>query len=141
MPAAGTWAHIPSTTGLIRWATALGYGEPGGDSYTTAERQQMRQLTSWNFGNQAVTDETLRVGENATKLQDVRYPDSLPVLDFLSQETMNQQPEWFGAHERQLANVKRHELVVLEGQHYLHWTQSKTMAKKIREFLSQSGTK
>lgn len=142
MPVADNfWARIPSTTGLVRWAAALGYGEPEGNSFTAGERQQMRQMTSWNFGNQAVTDETLRMGENAAKLQDVRYPDALPVLDFLSQDTMNQQPDWFGAHERQLANVKRHELVVLEGGHYLHWTQSKAMAKKIRDFLGQSGEK
>ncbi|MHA7224394.1 alpha/beta fold hydrolase [Arthrobacter sp. RHLT1-20] len=134
-----SWAHIPSTTGLVRWATAFGYGEPGGDSFTTAERQQMREMTSWTFGNQAVTDETFRVGENAAKLQDVRYPDDLPVLDFLSQDTMNEQPDWYGAHERQLANVKRHELVVLKGDHYLHWTQSKVMAQKIRDFLSHVG--
>ncbi|XTR53282.1 alpha/beta fold hydrolase [Pseudarthrobacter sp. So.54] len=134
-----SWAHIPSTTGLIRWAAGLGYGEPGGDGFTTAEREQMRQMTSWNFGNQAVTDETFRVGENATKLQAVRYPNDLPVLDFLSQETMNQQPDWRAAHERQLANVTRHELVVLDGAHYLHWTHSKVMAEKIRDFLSKVG--
>lgn len=134
-----SWAHIPSTIGLVRWATALGYGEPGGDSYTTAERQQMRQMTSWTFGNQAVTDDTFRVGENATKIRDLRYSDSLPVLDFLSQDTMNEQPDWYGAHERQLANVKRHELVVLDGEHYLHWTKSKVMAQKIREFLGRVG--
>jgi hypothetical protein len=101
----------------------------------------MRQMTSWNFGNQAVTDETLRVGENATKLQDVRYPDNLPVLDFLSRDTMQEQPDWYAAHERQLANVTHHELVVLEGDHYLHWTQSKAMAKTITEFLGRSGVK
>ena len=54
---------------------------------------------------------------------------------------MNQQPDWYAAHERQLANVKRHELVVLAGEHYLHWTQSKAMATKIHEFLDQGGTK
>ncbi|WP_427018238.1 alpha/beta fold hydrolase [Pseudarthrobacter sp. P1] len=142
MPAENNfWAHIPSTTGLVRWATALGYGEPGGDSYTSAERQQMRQMTSWTFGNQSVTDETLRVGENAAKLQDARYPGNLPVLDFISQESMDQNADWLGAHERQLANVKRQELVVLQGPHYLHWTQSKVMAQKISDFLSQSGPK
>ena len=135
------WAHAPSTTGLVRWATALGFGEPGGGSFTAAERQQMRQITSWNFGNPAVTDETLRMGENAAKLQDLRYPDALPVLYFLSQDTMNQQPDWYGAHERQLANVRRHELVVLGGEHYLHWTQSKAMATKITEFLRHGGTR
>ena len=134
------WAHAPSTTGLVRWATAVGFGEPGGGSFTAAERQQMRQIASWNFGNPAVTDETLRMGENAAKLQDLRYPDALPVLYFLSQDTMNQQPDWYGAHERQLANVRRHELVVLGGEHYLHWTQSKAMATKIAEFLRHGGT-
>ncbi len=141
MPAAGSWAHIPSTLGLVRWATALGYGAPGGDSFTSAERKQMRLLTSVNFGNQAVTDETLRMGENAGKLRDVRYSEDLPVLDFLSQDTMNQQPDWLGAHQRQLANVKHHELVVLKGDHYLQWTQSKSMAQKIRIFLAQNVTK
>ena len=53
---------------------------------------------------------------------------------------MNQQPGWYGAHERQLANVGRHKLVVLTGDHYLQATQSKAMAAKIREFLGPSGT-
>ncbi|WP_113718388.1 alpha/beta fold hydrolase [Arthrobacter dokdonensis] len=135
------WAHIPSTTGLVRWATALGYGEPGGEGFTKTEREQMRRLTSWTFGNQAVTDETLRVGENAAKLRDLRYPDSLPVLDFLSQDSMDQNSDWLGAHQRQLATVKHHELVVLKGGHYLHWTQSNVMAHKIRAFLGHGGTK
>ena len=139
MPAADNfWERVPSTTGMARWATALGYGEPGGDAFTTSEREQMRQMASWNYGNQAVTDETLRMGENAGKLRNLHYPSSLPVLGFLSQETMDQQADWFGAHEHQLANVKRHELVALEGGHYLHWTQSKAMAKRISEFLGQS---
>lgn len=124
---------------MVRWATALGDGEPEGDSYTTTERQQMRQIASWNYGNQAVTDETHRLAENAAKLRDIRYPDSLPVLNFLSQDTMNQQPGWYGAHERQLSNVSRHELVVLTGGHYLQATHSKAMAAKIREFLGRTG--
>ncbi|MBP1237630.1 pimeloyl-ACP methyl ester carboxylesterase [Arthrobacter sp. PvP102] len=131
-----SWAHIPSTLGLIRWASALCYREPGGDSFTEAERRQMQQMTGWNFSSQAAPDETLRMGENAAKLKDLRYPDSLPDLDFLSQDTMSDQAEWWGAHECQPANVKRHELVVLDGAHYLHWTRSKAMAQKIREFPS-----
>ena len=141
MPVSGNfWERIPSTTGLVRWAGALGLADPASDSYTTAERDEMRKLLSWNFGNAALTDETNRIGENARKLQDLSYPDSLPVLEFLSQETMNQQPEWLPAHERQLLNVKRHELVILNGPHYLHWTQSKAMAEKINDFLKAGGS-
>ncbi|MEO5320067.1 hypothetical protein PV761_15955 [Arthrobacter sp. CC3] len=104
-PAAGNfWERLPSTTGLVRWAAALG------------------------------------LAENAAKIRTLSYPDHVPVLQFLSRETISQQPEWLGSHERQLENVKRRELVVLDGNHYLHWTQSQAMATKIAEFLSPAGT-
>lgn len=137
LPASGNfWERMPSTIGLVRWAAAVGLTDPDGDGYTTAEIGQMRMLQSWNFGNQALTDETNRIGENSLKVQALRYPDQLPVLQFLARETVQQRPEWQGLHERQLLNVTHHELVVLEGPHYLHWTQSKAMAEKIDAFLA-----
>lgn len=140
-PAAGNfWERLPSTTGLVRWAAALGLADPAGDNYTPEEREQMRMLASWNYGNGALTDETNRVAENAAKLRMLSYPGHVPVLEFLSRETIDQQPEWLGSHERQLQNVARHELVILDGNHYLHWTQSKAMATKIAEFLKPAGT-
>jgi pimeloyl-ACP methyl ester carboxylesterase len=128
------WIKLAVNTGLVRWL-GLG-GEPGGNDYTQAERQQIREMGNWNYGNQAVTDETLRIGENARKLQNMSYPDALPVLDFLAQETMNERADWIEVHER-LANPEHHEIVVLDGQHYLQWTQSKVMADKIKEFLGK----
>lgn len=140
-PAAGNfWERLPSTTGLVRWAAALGLADPAGDNYTQEERGQMRMLASWNYGNEALTDETNRMAENAAKIRTLSYPDHVPVLQFLSRETISQQPEWLGSHERQLENVKRRELVLLDGNHYLHWTQSQAMATKIAEFLSPAGT-
>lgn len=128
------WVKLAVNTGLVRWL-GLG-GEPGGNDYTQSERQQIRAMGNWNYGNQAVTDETLRIGENARKLQGMSYPDALPVLDFLAQETMDQRADWIDVHDR-LANAEHHEVVVLDGQHYLHWTQSKAMADKIKEFLGK----
>lgn len=140
-PAAGNfWERLPSTTGLVRWAAALGLADPAGDNYTPEEREQMRMLASWNYGNGALTDETNRVAENAAKLRALSYPGHVPVLEFLSRETISQQPEWLGSHERQLQHVARHELVTLDGNHYLHWTQSKAMATKIAEFLKPADT-
>ncbi len=130
------WIKMVVNTGLVR-RFKLG-GEPGGNDFTPAEQQQIRNMANWNYGNQAVTDETLRMGENARKLQGMRYPSSLPVLYFLAQESIDQQTDWVGQHERQLANVERHQLVTLNGQHYLHWTQAQAMADKITEFLGQN---
>jgi pimeloyl-ACP methyl ester carboxylesterase len=137
-PSGNFWERMPTTIGLVRWAAAVGLTDPDSDGYTTAEIDQMRMLQSWNFGNQALTDETNRIGENSLKIQALRYPDQLPVLQFLARETIQRRPEWQGIHERQLLNVTRHELVVLEGPHYLHWTQSKEMAERIDAFLART---
>jgi hypothetical protein len=45
-------------------------------------------------------------------------------------------PEWLPNHEAELAGVTTHQLEILEGSHYLHWTQSPTMARTITEFIS-----
>ena len=135
-PASGNFfERMASTTGLVRWAAALGMADPASGSYKDAEIEQMRMLSSWNFGNAAVTDETNRIGENAAKVQGLSYPSGLPVLQFLAQETIGQRSEWVSLHERQLQNVTRKELVVLDGPHYLHWTKAKELAQGINRFL------
>ena len=71
-------------------------------------------------------------------LHGVSYPDGLPVLDFLSTDSVATIPDWVAPHEDQLSNVRHHEVVVLDGDHYLHWTQSKAMADQITAFLGAS---
>jgi pimeloyl-ACP methyl ester carboxylesterase len=134
-PSGNFWERLPSILGLVRWAAELGLTDPDSSGYTPSEVDQMRMLTSWNFGNAAVTDETNRVGENAAKLQGLSYPSHIPVLMLLAKESLDSRAEWVDLHERQLSKVTRHEIVVLDGPHYLHWTQAKAMAEKIGEFL------
>jgi hypothetical protein len=52
------------------------------------ERANIRAMSIWNFGNAAVSDETSRTGSNAGALHGVRYPDGLPVLDFLATDSV-----------------------------------------------------
>ncbi|MDI3213651.1 alpha/beta hydrolase [Arthrobacter sp. AL12] len=131
-------ARLFSVAGLVRAAlvVAPGLGEPDGDAYTPEERERMRLMTSWNFGNQAVADETARIGNNASDLRGISYPDGLPVLVFVAADGSPEAADKAAALENLLKNVKRHEIVPLAGGHYLHWTQSKTMAEEIRNFLA-----
>jgi len=128
---------VLQASGVTRAAITLfpGLAEPKGSAYTADERARIRAMTIWNFGNAAVADETNRTGSNAAALRGVTYPDRLPVLDFLASEKVAADPKWVQQHEDQLRNVQRHEIVVLDGGHYLHWTQSKAMADKITAFL------
>lgn len=126
-----------SVTGVARVVLALApaLGEPDGTAYTPDERERIRLMTSWNLGNQAVADETARIGNNAADLRGVSYPDELPVLTFISEAGSSEAFAKAEALENLLKNVKHHELVPLDGGHYLHWTQAGTMAASIRTFL------
>jgi hypothetical protein len=110
--------------------------DPGGSAYTEDELQRMRMMTSWNYGAPAVADETARIGNNAQALKGVTYPDDLPVLAFIADETTEHTAEKTAAAENLLQNVRRHEVVTLVGNHYLHWTQAPRMAETIRTFLA-----
>ncbi len=135
------WIRALSVTGLVRTVTAIapGLAAPDGDAYTADELERMRLMMSWNFGNDAVADETSRIASNAASLRGVHYPDTLPVLAFLADDRSDTTKTRTAAAEDLLKNVGRHEIVTLEGGHYLHWTQSKLMAETIRTFLSNHG--
>lgn len=127
------------TIGVVRAAFAIdpSLADPKGSAYTADELARIHAMAIWNFGNRAVADETNRVATNAKALQGITYPDRLPVLDFLSTDSVSSIPNWVQQHDNQLQNVKHQEVIVLDGGHYLHWTQSKVMAEKITAFLGQ----
>jgi pimeloyl-ACP methyl ester carboxylesterase len=127
-----------SFTGVVRDLTAVAPGlvEPDGNAFTPEERERMRLMLSWNLGNPAVADETARIGSNAADLRGVSYPDGLPVLVFVSGAGSPAQAAKSASLEKLLQNVRRHEVIPLEGGHYLHWTQANPMAEAIRTFLS-----
>jgi len=134
-----SWGRILAATGVVRTVLSIAPGltEPPGGAYSADELEQMRRMTIWNYGNTATADETARIGSNATALRGVTYPDSMPVLVILAEESVGIMPEWVEQHEDQLSNVRRHEVVVLGGPHYLHWTQSEELARMIEDFTGQ----
>ncbi|MEX5270401.1 alpha/beta fold hydrolase [Kocuria sabuli] len=133
------WDRLASSTGLVRWVllAAPDLALPADTAHTSEEREQIRRMTIWNFTNPAVTDETRRIGDNAQQLEDVGFPADLPVLMLLAQDTVDQSSDWLASHEEQLQGVNDHELVVLDGGHYLHWTRSPEIAASITAFLDE----
>ncbi len=127
-----------AVTGVVRAVTFLAPGllDPDSDAYTEDELRRMRAMTSWNFGNPAVADESARIANNSAALRGVTYPDDLPVLAFVADDESDSTATKTASVQNLLKNVKRHQIVVLEANHYLHWTQSKRMAEEIRTFLA-----
>jgi pimeloyl-ACP methyl ester carboxylesterase len=140
-PASGgiPWDRLASSTGLLRWVllVAPDLALPEATAHTAEEREQNNRMTVWNFANPAVTDETRRIGDNAHGLKGLGFPRDLPVLMLLAQDTVDDSSAWLASHEEQLQGVDDHELVVLDGPHYLHWTGSPEIATRITAFLDE----
>ncbi len=134
------WQKALAVTGIVRAVSAIApdFVDPASDAYTEDELQRMRMMTSWNYGNPAVTDETARIANNAAALRGLTYPDDLPVLAFVADDKSGSAARKTAATESLLGSVIRHEIITLEGHHYLHWTQSKRMADGIRAFLGSN---
>jgi pimeloyl-ACP methyl ester carboxylesterase len=133
------WQRALAVTGVVRIVSAVapGFVDPESKAYTEDELRRMRMMLNWNFGSPAVADETARIGNNSQALKGVTYPDDLPVLAFIADEKTEHTAEKAAGAENLLHNVRRHEIVKLEGNHYLHWTQSQRMAETIRRFLEE----
>ncbi|WP_457946158.1 alpha/beta fold hydrolase [Pseudarthrobacter sp. alpha12b] len=135
------WVKLLGAAGLVRAVATLAPGlvEPDGSAYSDQELQRMRTMAIWNFGNAAVADETARIANNAAALRGVGYPDDLPVLAFIADEKDGRAAAKTAAAEELLKNVSRHQVLPLDGGHYLHWTQAKRMAAEIRRFVAPAG--
>ena len=131
-----------ATIGLVRWVTAVAPDivQPPGTAYTDAERAQIATLTNWNYGAASLADEWSRLGANSTMAAETPLPADVPVLQILSSESVDMDPDWLKNHQTEIAGVTVHELDTLEGAHYLHWTQSAALARTISHFISTNAT-
>ena len=124
--------------GLMRLVTTIAPDiiQPPGNAYTPLERKLTAALTNWNYGNLSISDEWAQIGANSTKASTKPIPVVIPVIDFIASDTINSDPTWLPKHEAELANVSVHELHILEGAHYLHWTQAPAIGQAINAFLT-----
>jgi pimeloyl-ACP methyl ester carboxylesterase len=129
---------IQAGTGLFRLVTTIAPGliQPPGTAYTPDDRRRTAAMTNWNYGNVSISDEWSRIGANSTKANAHPFASDLPVLEILSSESVKTIPNWLPNHEAELKGVATHQLEVLEGSHYLHWTQSSALAQIISNFIA-----
>ncbi|MEO8527551.1 MAG: alpha/beta hydrolase [Pseudolysinimonas sp.] len=129
---------LQAGSGLFRAVTTIAPDlvQPPGTAYTADERARTAAMTNWNYGNVSISDEWSRIGANSTKAAAQPFAPDLPVLEILSTESVANMPTWLPNHEAELEGVATHQLEVLEGAHYLQWTQAPALARLITEFVA-----
>lgn len=136
-------AALEEITGFIRIRTKFNPSsvikEPDADAYTKDEIKLMRLMYCWHANNTSLINEANQIYANFEAVQNMKYPKSMPVLNFLSKETTDGFAtlgmDWVSMHEQIVTENKASRSVVLEGGHYLHRTCSEKMAEEMQSFL------
>lgn len=129
-----------NTLGIMR---DLSYLSPSADdgmnqnNYYSPELVKLKnKATLWNSLNVSIINELNMVNSNTGELYDVKYPNDLPVLAFLSKDGVDTEPEWLPLHEEVISNADIQKIEPLSGGHYLHWTNADKIAEMTKEFIS-----
>jgi pimeloyl-ACP methyl ester carboxylesterase len=139
----GGIAAVARFTGLERWVAKVSpsLSEPDSTAYTQEQRARIHAMGDWNFANASVASEWSQVAANTAKAGARSYPADVPVLDFLSSDSMTHESNWLERHQQELKGVRNQRIEIIEGHHYLHWTQAQALGTEIRAFLSDISAK
>ena len=130
-------------TGLLRLAVTLDPGLAGHAAapYTDTERETMRRMIVWNYGNATMNREFRSVARNCADLNGVLFPNTIPVSFVLSEETAEQGPkvipgfDWIKAHQTLLAPGGKARITLVPGGHFVYWSNSQQIAAVVRETI------
>ncbi len=114
-------------------------------NYSKEDMKNVSALFNRKSITKAQLSENRLFMENCKALYDVKYPDNIPVLFLLSDDSCKVYREelakqgynatWDGLHEEVISNPDIQKIVYLKGEHYLHWRQSEAIADIADDFL------
>lgn len=106
--------------------------------YSKKDKKIMKAMVAWNGYNGNVVDEMRRSKSNIEETKNLEFPSELPVLIFYVKDKKvasdGKTTESF--YQTYLEQVKKSELVSLDGPHYLHWSYFKEIADQTEAFLT-----
>jgi len=105
--------------------------------YSEEELKNYRIIFGYTFCNDNSTDETYHFNSNIDELEGLVFPESIPVLQFVSSANSNYSAGWIPSHEALVSNsTTTNEVILLEGSHFLFIDQKDAMAEKIKSWIN-----
>lgn len=123
------------TSGFYRFIVKLNPAQIMTPNVDESTKQQIKMITLKNMMNANIQSEAQLLPTNFKSVQSLQFPQNLPVIFFLVQNDPEIK-DWIPQHEAQIQSSKYAKIVPLQGTHYLHYTQSKTIATDLRDFLN-----
>ena len=105
-----------------------------GYAYSESDMEEYYKAYA-NSSNQTIENEILNTVKNLESIKGVKFPSALPVLTLISSENVQAMPAWKTAHQDQLDfNSGKHELHIIEGNHYIWYTNINGVVQSILEW-------
>lgn len=95
--------------------------------------EQMKMITLKNMNNPNLDEELDLLQSNFKETKEMTLPSDLPTLLFVA--VNDGRDDWLPEHQKQIKQVKNGKIIELDGEHYLHHTQSKAIAEDSVDFM------
>lgn len=105
-----------------------------GYTYSESDKDEYYEAFA-NSNNQTIQNEIQNISGEIESIKGIKFPSTLPVLTLISSDNVQAMPVWKTAHQGQLDfNSGKHELHVVEGNHYIWYTNINAVVQSILEW-------
>lgn len=103
--------------------------------YSEKELEVYRILSMDCMYNKDVMNELNHMEETLETVRDVKFPEDLPVLQFISSSNCEIMDLWEPLHREVITETDRSEVIRLDGGHYLHFERRQEIVEKVNEWI------
>ena len=103
--------------------------------YTAEEIEYYTYLENERAGNKTVRDEINCLDESLKYIDKMKFPETVPVLNFVSSENAESMDGWEQLHHDVIRETERSEVVTVQGGHFLHKDNPDVLVDKIKEWI------
>lgn len=129
--------------GVYRLATLLSSSvlpESYHDFLSENEINRIKTMTASRMNNKTILSEMNEMINNFETVRKIPVNEDIPVLIFLSDESIESDERWLEFHDDYYQKSKFYERKILEGTHYLHHQQAQAIATYVNDFIHRVKT-
>lgn len=103
-------------------------------SYSQEDLEVFRILSLDISYNKTIISELKQIEKNLKIVRDMKFPEEVAVLNFVSEDNCEIFSEWEKLHRSVMGDNQENKLTVLKGGHYLHFEQKERMVSSVYRF-------
>lgn len=103
--------------------------------YSEKQLEVYRILSMDYIYNKDVMNEINHMDETLKTVRNMKFPEDLPVLQFISSSNCEIMNLWEPLHREVITETGRSEVIRLDGGHYLHFERRQEIVEKVNEWI------